>query len=187
MANNQFYKKNHRRSIRLKEYDYTQQGLYFITICIQNNICLLGNISDGKMKLNRAGEMIEGQWLGLTDHFKHIIIKEFVVMPNHFHAIIEFTQYRSAPCGYSLMPGIEGQPQGIAPTVGDVVGAFKSLSTNEYIQQVKQNNWVRFSKRLWQRNYYEHIIRNEDSHLLISQYIQDNPMKWQEDKYWVPL
>ncbi|TXK95032.1 hypothetical protein BMR02_01830 [Methylococcaceae bacterium HT1] len=69
-------------------------------------------------------------------------------------------------------------------TVGDVVGAFKSLSTNEYIQQVKSNNWPRFNKRLWQRNYYEHIIRNEDSHLIISQYIQSNPVKWQEDKYY---
>ena len=79
---------------------------------------------------------------------------------------------------------LTGQPQGIAPTVGDVIGAFKSLTTNNYIQNVKQNNWQRFNKKLWQRNYYEHIIRDEKSYHQISEYIQTNPLKWQDDKYY---
>ena len=77
-----------------------------------------------------------------------------------------------------------GQPRGIAPTVGDVVGAFKSLSTNDYIRNVKQNNWQPFNKKLWQRNYYEHIIRDEKTYYQISEYIQTNPLKWQDDKYY---
>ncbi len=77
-----------------------------------------------------------------------------------------------------------GQPQGIAPTVGDVVGAYKSLSTNEYIRNVKQNNWHPFDKKLWQRNYYEHIIRDEKSYHKLSDYIVNNPLSWQEDKYY---
>jgi putative transposase len=72
-----------------------------------------------------------------------------------------------------------------APKVGDVVGAFKSLTTNEYIKNVKQNNWQSFAGKLWQRDYYEHIIRNEESYLKIAEYIQNNPLKWQEDKYYV--
>jgi REP-associated tyrosine transposase len=78
-----------------------------------------------------------------------------------------------------------GQPQGIAPTVGNVVGAFKSLSTNEYIRNVKQNNWRTFDNKLWQRNYYEYIIRDEKSYYQISEYIQNNALKWQDDKYYV--
>ena len=79
---------------------------------------------------------------------------------------------------------LTGQPQGIAPAVDDVIGVFKSLTTNNYIQNVKQNNWQRFNKKLWHRNYYEHIIRDEKSYHQISEYIQTNPLKWQDDKYY---
>ena len=193
-------KRNHRRSIRLKGYDYSQNGLYFITICIHNHVCLLGNVLDGEMILNDVGELIEKQWLGLTSRFQQIKIDEFVIMPNHFHAIVEFSSecvtrrgnplWLPSPLSLSSplplpqpTPHSDSHPIS-SPTLGDVIGTFKSLSTNAYIQQVKQNNWPRFDKYFWQRNYYEHIIRNEASHLKISQYIQDNPLKWQEDKYY---
>jgi len=187
------YKPNihHRRSIRLKGYDYSQAGLYFITICIQNRLCLFGEIDDGAMVLNNAGEMVHGQWLALADRFHTVELDEFIVMPNHFHGIIE------------LIPGHSdiGQPQGIAPTgaqssieqittteispaIGDVIGAFKSLSTNDYIAGVKQKNWQPFDQKLWQRNYYEHVIRSEQSYLDIVEYIRNNPLKWAEDKYY---
>ncbi len=83
-----------------------------------------------------------------------------------------------------LLPPIKGQPQGIAPTVGNVMGSFKSLSTNDYIRNIKQNNWQPFEKKLWQRNYYEHIIRNDESYYKISEYVQTNPLKWQNDGYY---
>jgi len=176
-----------RRSIRLKDYDYSQAGLYFITICVQNRLCLLGEIVDGAMVLNDAGEMVLGQWLPLADRFHSVELDEFIVMPNHFHGIIELVAEHSNI----------GQPQGIAPTIaqppieqpinpsiGDVIGAFKSLSTNEYIAGVKQKSWPPFHQKLWQRNYYEHVIRSEQSYLDIVEYIRNNPLKWIEDKYY---
>ncbi len=118
-----------RRSIRLKYYDYSQPGLYFITICVFKHRCLFGKINNSELILSDAGQMLEQQWQELASRFKPIKLHEFIVMPNHFHGIIEFRQNE------------KGQPQGFAPTIGDVVGAFKSISTNLYSHNVKQNNW----------------------------------------------
>ncbi len=174
---------HHRKSIRLKNYDYSQADLYFITACVENRYCLFGHIANDSMILNDAGNMIASQWNELNNRFPSIALHEYVVMPNHFHGIIEFVG--AIPCGCPEFVAYQGQPQGIAPTVGDVVGAFKSLSTNEYIQNVKQNDWQPFAGKLWQRNYYEHIIRNEEEYLKIAEYIQNNPLKWREDTYHV--
>ena len=128
-------------------------------------------------------------------------------MPNHFHRIVESvgaplvgtqneeqhqtkqqpqtTEQPQKGQPQTTEQRQKGQPQGIAPTVGDVVGAFKSLSTNDFIRNVKQNNWRTFYKKLWQRNYFEHIIRNEKSYNQISEYIQTNSLKWQDDKYYI--
>ncbi len=195
-----------RRSIRLKGYDYSKKGLYFITICTQNCLCLFGNIEKGDIKLNDVGIMIKCQWQELAHRFDKIELHESIVMPNHFHGIVEFvgvplvgTQKIGQPQGFAptlyqtigqlqgFAPTLYqkiGQPQGFVPTVGDVVGAFKSLSTNDYIRNVKQNHWQRFNKKLWQRNYYEHIIRDEKSYYQISEYIQTNHLKWQDDTYY---
>ena len=174
---------HHRCSIRLKSYDYSQEGLYFITICIQNRLCLFGNIKDDEMNLNDAGQMIETQWLDLTQRFTGIDFGECIVMPNHFHGIIKIV---GAPLVGAQNVGQPqpGQPQEIAPTVGNIIGVFKSITTNEYIRGVKRNHWPRFDKKLWQRNYYEHIIRDEKSYLNISEYIKTNPAKWQDDAYY---
>ena len=156
---------HHRRSIRLNEFDYAQAGLYFITICVRNRASLFGHIDAGEMILNGAGLMVERQWLELTHHFDEIKLHECVVMPNHFHGIIELVDNQNA-------------------LIGEVIGAFKSLSTNEYIHNVNENGWQPFDEKLWQRNFYEHIIRNDESYLEISEYIQTNPLKWQEDEYY---
>ena len=198
---------HHRRSIRLKGYDYSQAGLYFITICVQNRECLFGEIvgaslvdaqnMDAKMILNDAGKMVQSEWIKLQERFTNIALHEYIVMPNHFHAILEIVgativvaqndldiqnvvvaQNKNGECN------IQGQPQGIAPTgktVGDMVGAFESITTVEYIRGVKNNNWQTFDKKLWQRNYWEHIIRNEQSYLKISEYIVNNPANWSND------
>jgi len=196
---------HHRRSIRLKGYDYSRAGLYFITICMQNRDCLFGKIEKSNMQLNDAGIMIEHQWQKLIYRFDNIKLHEFIVMPNHFHRIVESvgvplvgtqneeqrqTEQRQTKQQPTEQPQTmdqpqKGQPQGIAPTVGDVVGAFKSLSTNDFIRNVKQNNWRTFYKKLWPRNYFEHIIRNEKSYNQISEYMQTNPLKWQDDKYYI--
>jgi putative transposase len=187
-------KKHHRRSIRLKNYDYSQSGLYFITICTQNRLYLFGEIVDEAMILNDAGKMIHDQWSILPNRFNSIDLHEFIVMPNHFHGIVELVSEKTvgAPLVGALAKHHKtGQPQGIAPTtyeinptIGDIVGAFKSLTTNEYIAGVKQKSWQPFHQKLWQRNYYEHIIRSEQSYLDIAEYIQNNPLKWPEDKYY---
>ena len=124
------------------------------------------------MRLNEAGKMIDNEWRKIPERFENVKLNEYIIMPNHFHAIIEQGKPQ------------EGKPQGISPTVGDIVGAFKSITTNEYIKKVKSNHWEPFNKRLWQRNYWEHIIRNEKSDQEISEYIISNPQNWLNDSLY---
>ncbi len=155
------------------------------------------------MQLNDAGKMVQLEWLKLPDRFKNIALHEYIVMPNHFHAILEIVGATLvvAPNDTTLVvaPELLGQPQGIAPTIipregiaptavknktiGDMVGAFQSIVTVEYIRGVKTLGWEPFNGKLWQRNYYERIIRNEKAYYNISAYINNNPEKWDEDKY----
>jgi REP element-mobilizing transposase RayT len=183
---------HHRRSIRLKGYDYSQAGLYFVTICVKNRECLFGNIADGEMILNDAGQMVESEWLKLPERFTNIVLHEYIVMPNHFHAILQIVgatlvaaQNNTVAQNNMIDATEKRQPQGIAPTsktVGDMVGAFESITTVEYIRGVKNKNWKPFDGKLWQRNYWEHIICNEKSYQTISDYIINNPLKWNDDK-----
>ena len=207
---------HHRRSIRLKGYDYSQAGLYFITICTQNRACLFGEIVGAnpcgrpdfgrpEMILNDAGRMVEKEWLKLPERFINIALHEYIVMPNHFHAILEIV-------GATLVVAHndeDGQPQGLpqreipqretpqretpqregetvstrVKTLGGMIGAFQSITTVEYIRGVKNNNWQPFDRILWQRNYYEHIIRNEVSYVRISDYIINNPSNRDNDSF----
>jgi REP element-mobilizing transposase RayT len=186
------YNKNihHRRSIRLKGYDYSQAGLYFITICVQDRKCLFGKIADGVMVLNDAGKMADNEWGKIPGRFTNVQLHEYIVMPNHFHAIMKIVGATLVVAPNNETVGDEkekGQPQGIAPTnaktVGDMVGAFQSIATVEYIRGVKQLGWQPFNGKLWQRNYYEHIIRDEQSYQRISEYIINNPKNWKDDKF----
>ncbi len=183
---------HHRRSIRLKGYDYLQAGLYFITICTQNQLCLFGKIENGGMILNDAGMMIKTVWHEIPVYYYEFNVHKFVVMPNHVHGIIQIiSNPKSVGAGPRARPINEwqqtmGQPQGVAPTMSlsDIVHRFKTLTTKRYTDGVNNNDWPRFNKKLWQRNYYEHIIRDEKSYYQISEYIQTNPLKWQDDKYY---
>ncbi len=171
---------HHRRSIRLKGYDYSQPGLYFITICVQDMNRIFGRVSNnGQMILNDAGKMIEIEWLNLKKRFPNIELHQYVVMPNHFHAILEIIEATLVATPLEVTTND-------APTdknIGDIIGAFKSITTVEYIRGVKSLGWQPFNKKLWQRDYYEHIIRNELSYHRISTYIQNNPSKWLTDKF----
>ena len=175
-----------RKSIRLKHYDYSRSGLYFITICANHGISLFGHINKNSMILNDAGKMIKKCYYELEGRFKTLKCHEMVIMPNHFHCIIEIVGVPLVGTQNSNgitnnQPQIKGQPQGIAPTVGDIIGAFKSITTNEYIYGVKHKNWQPFNKKLWQRNYWEHVIRDEESYLKLLEYIKNNPQKWELD------
>ncbi|MDP4239775.1 MAG: transposase [Bacteroidota bacterium] len=193
---------HHRRSIRLKGYDYSKEGLYFITTCCQDRICRFGEIVVSEniptMKLNDAGKMVDAQWLAMAKRFPNIELHDYVIMPNHFHCILEIVG-DNGDCTNDengRNDDVEnGRPQGYAPTcadekhvlkhktIGDMMDAFKSITTVEYIRGVKNKGWDRFEGKIWQRNYYEHIIRDEQSYLTISDYIIKNPEKWKEDKF----
>lgn len=185
-----------RKSIRLKGYDYTSAGLYFVTICTQNREHLFGKINNGQMILNDPGKMIEKWYFELENKFSDIKCGEMVIMPNHFHCIIQNVgaDQRVCPNTINEQPPISGEhvgsPQPGSPQPGSsqpgsplsaVVQWFKTMTTNEYIRGVKTKNWKRFDGKLWQRNYWEHIIRNDNSHHRIAQYIIDNPLKWEND------
>lgn len=178
-----------RQSIRLEKYDYTKQGSYFVTICTQNREHLFGEITSNNIKLNDAGKMVLSVWNEIPEFYNKIQIDEFIIMPNHIHGIIQITDTVGAgPCACPNICGQPqggGQPQGVAPTVlslPDVVHRFKTMTTKKYTDGVKQNDWIPFPRKLWQRNYWEHIVRNENELNQIRDYIRHNPQKWEMDK-----
>lgn len=174
---------HHRRSIRLKGYDYSQAGAYFVTICTQSRECLFGDVIESEMRANNVGRMILKWWTESAIKFNNIELDESVIMPNHFHGIINIVG--AALCGRpesNTGQQLRGQPHRVAPTVGNIVEWFKTMTTNEYIRNVRHNNWPPFNGKLWQRNYYEHIIRNEDELNRTREYIVNNPARWAEDE-----
>ncbi len=176
-----------RRPLRLRGYDYSWVGAYFVTICTHNRTCLFGEIVNGEMRLNDVGRMIATQWRSLSKRFPRVQPDAFVVMPNHMHGIIASIDVGAALVAAQGMAHRINPPSRattrVAPTtsLGMVIGAYKSLTTVEYARGVKMLGWSPFDGKLWQRNYYEHIIRNETALSRIRQYIKDNPARWAED------
>ncbi len=174
--------RHHRRSIRLKDYDYSQAGAYFVTICVQGRECLFGDVVNHEMHYNDAGKMICAEWETLTQRFPTVELDEWVAMPNHLHGIIGIVDSVRA----SLVDTPDRAGMNPAPTskstLGDIVGAFKSLSTHQYIEGVHNKGWLAFYKKLWQRNYHEHIVRNERELEAIRKYIRNNPKQWMLDR-----
>ena len=192
---------HHRRSIRLKGYDYSQEGMYFITICTQDRECLFGNIVNRKMILNDAGKIADKCWLQMPDHFPNVILHEHVVMPNHVHGIIELNgngvgveNVGVENVGVENFQPLPPEPprnefQKIIPcSIGSIIRGYKIGVTKWFRYNVKAQNFVPTGEniqpqRIWQRNYYEHIIRSNKSYQTISDYIVNNPEKWNEDKF----
>ena len=227
---------HHRRSIRLKGYDYASEGLYYVTMCVQNRDCLFGEIKNNEMILNDAGRMVEKWYHKIHNKFPDIVCHEMAIMPNHFHCIWENVGWHGASAvgadlrvrppkqnAESTTPtnividdceGIEGAHIGIENTQllleGAHIGAplrnhtlnntdlgthtgsplsmvvrwFKTMSTNEYIRGVNELGWPPFDRKLWQRNYYEHIIRDDASLQNIAYYIENNAANWQDDDFF---
>ncbi len=183
-----------RKQIRSKNYDYSRFGWYFITICLQDRRCLLGNVIDNVMELNEFGKIVENEWIKIPKRFKNIVLDQYQIMPNHIHMIIHIVGAGFMPArNQGFIPARDKQANivktttrirattRVAPTLGDIIGAFKSLTTRIYIENVKNNGWQPFNKRLWQRGFYEHIIRNENELNKIREYIQINPQMWKKD------
>jgi REP element-mobilizing transposase RayT len=165
-------KKHHRRSIRLKGYDYSRPGWYFITINCKNRARLFGEVKDKKMILNEAGHMLELQWLALKDRYWNVALHQYQVMPDHFHSILEIT-------AVAAVASTAASPQKRI-TLGDIIGAFKSIVTVEYVHGVQQFGWLRFEGKLLQRNFYDRILRGEKSRQRVAKYINDNPKNWRD-------
>jgi putative transposase len=187
-----------RKFLRLKGYDYSQEGGYFITIVTQLREPFFGKIDKGEMIFSDAGKMVISEWLALPVRFPDIDMDVFQLMPTHLHGVILIHNPATSDpplmptVGASLEPaqivgaGLVPAPHlrattRVAPTLGEIIGAFKSITTHEYIQGVKGKAWHPFEKRLWQHNYYEHIIRNEADYERIAAYILDNPANWDQD------
>jgi REP element-mobilizing transposase RayT len=177
---------HHRRSLRLKGYDYSQEGLYFVTICCQNRLCRFGQIVNGEMMLNEYGKIAYNEWLNLQKRYPNVTLDVFQIMPNHIHGIIALDTVGAtlavAPNNNSVAQNDKGAGASPAPTIGNIVGAYKSLVMNTCLQMFKSQN--KYMGKLWQRNYYEHIIRNNKSYQNIADYIIKNPAKWCEDKFF---
>ncbi|NQU66398.1 MAG: transposase [Candidatus Marinimicrobia bacterium] len=174
--------KHHRRSIRLKGYDYSQPGAYFVTMCTQNRKMLFGDVVGGEMNLNDYGKLVELEWFKTEKMRTNIRLDAFVVMPNHLHGIIVIddcwgTEHRAPTVLHS--PTIEQFGKSTSNSIPTIIRGFKSAVTT-------QINAMRHSPgtKLWQRNYYEHIIRTERELQRIQQYIVENPLKWENDKYF---
>ena len=247
-----------RRSIRLEGHDYSRPGLYFVTICVQSRLCLLGSIVDNQSLLNSAGNMIDRWWNKLSLKFTNVQLDKYIVMPNHFHGIIEIKNpagpdqrnqcentyqiegeyaiekqtehdqdkegaHMGAPLHvgvdprvYPLIPRsfLPSSPSACLPNYPDaclpsqsheqnqtwadtwvrpydtgkparlhkMMQWFKTMTTNEYIRNERLNGWQAFDRKLWQRNYYEHITRDDESLNKIREYIVNNPKNWKDDE-----
>ena len=185
---------HHRRSIRLKNYDYSQTGYYFVTICCYQKQCLFGDIVDGLMQLNQYAEIVAENYQWLSQRYPYLILDEWIVMPNHFHGIMILTDQprrggsRTAPT-METAPTLNRQdviltdknlpinPELKRKSLGRLIGAFKTVTTKQ-INQIRNTPGA----KIWQRNYYEHIIRNERSLDNIRQYIINNPLSWHKDR-----
>jgi REP element-mobilizing transposase RayT len=142
-----------RVQLRLPWFDYSSTGAYFVTVCTRNHQCSLGQIVDGAVRLSAIGEMVLSCWNAIPDHFPHVTLDAFVVMPNHVHGVLLFADQRA----------------GHARPLQTVVGSFKAAVSR----------WA--GKTVWQRNYWERVIRNDDELNAIRAYIDDNPLRWPAD------
>lgn len=160
----------HRRSIRLAGYDYAQPGAYFVTICTQGRECSLGKARDGSVDLSHHGEIVQRAWNSLPEHYPHVGVDAFVIMPNHIHGVIVLSE---------AMEDSGAQRTGRLSTrhgLPEIVRAFKSFSA----RRANELNATP-GARVWQRNYYEHIIRDERELNLIREYVVNNPLGWDTD------
>lgn len=160
-----------RKNLRLPHYDYSQAGYYFVTLCTHKMKSLFGMINMGKMECNRLGNIVEQSWRESSKLRQNIVIHEYIVMPNHFHGIVEI-------CKNSQN---DDQPKTMVEKnhLGNIVKGFKSQVTSLARSASRQDSNI-----IWQRGFHEHIIRNESSLLKIREYVINNPLKWELDRYY---
>jgi REP element-mobilizing transposase RayT len=149
-----------RRTPRLKGFDYSQAGAYFVTICAQDRLPLFGRVLEGSMVLSLPGQMVQQVWSEMPQYYAGVELDAFVVMPDHLHGILALTGERR---GFSLP---------------DAMQRFKSLTTARYRHGVASHGWPPFRGRLWQRSYHDQIVRDDMALSAIRNYIAQNPLRW---------
>jgi REP element-mobilizing transposase RayT len=175
--------RHHRRSIRLRGFDYSQNGVYFVTPCVHNREAILGTVHDGAVELSVVGAAIERAWLEIPNRFPFVVLDEYVIMPNHVHALLAFTDIEpdvnrscSAVAAGSVPPDSSWRTGPAKVTLGRVLRAYKSLSA------IQANRLLgRTSQPFWQRDYYDRIVRDDEELQAIRAYIRRNPSLWGDD------
>lgn len=168
-------KRYHRHSVRLKDYDYSSPGAYFITVVTHKHMCIMGKVISGVMKTNTLGLIAQECWQQIPDHFPNTFIEPFMLMPNHIHGIITIyeddrsTIYR-APT--TITTERFGKP--VIGSIPTIIRTYKATVSRRARRELGMD-------KIWQRNYYEHIIRNQDEMEHISAYILNNPQTWSDD------
>ncbi|HZU11349.1 MAG TPA: transposase [Chloroflexota bacterium] len=160
-----------RRSTRLRGYDYSQPGAYFVTLCIEQRLPLLGSIVEGEAHLSPAGAMVADVWGGLGDHYPGVSVDAYIVMPNHLHGILVLFD-----------PVASRQPNQHGLSLSTVIQRFKTYTAHLYGPGVRTVGWPPYPGRLWQHRFHEHVIRNERDLEAIRTYIANNPLQWQLDR-----
>ncbi len=169
-----------RKTIRIKDYDYSNEGMYFITICTKNKIPLLSKIildtvgNDALVVPNKIGNIIDECWKNIETQNENIFINEYVIMPNHIHGIIEIKNQKERELKIEKKYGFEVEERRGRRSLQSILKDFKSVTTRKYNKIVNE----KYKNMLWQKSYYEHIIRNEKEYYEIVKYIKNNPLKW---------
>ncbi|HET9137345.1 MAG TPA: transposase [Candidatus Kapabacteria bacterium] len=160
-----------RKSTRLANHNYQEPGSYFITICSHNKAATFSTIKENSLHLSIYGEVIEQCWQEIPEHFRNTRLDSFVIMPNHIHGVIHIDDWNTSK------PIIAESMSSLKPSsLGSIIASFKSASTKYIRKRVNDA-----SVEIWQRNYYDRVIRNEKELLQVRQYIEANPLKWRED------
>ncbi len=180
--------KHHRQSIRLRQYDYAWPGAYFVTICVREKECVLGDIVEGEMLLSEWGQIVHEFWDAIPNHFPNVIVDSRVTMPNHGHAIINIGRVMLDDTdrrGEATSPQIAAPSNAVMgaatpplrSTLGQIVAYYK-YQTTKRINALRGTPGIPF----WQRNYWEHVIRDDIDLNRIRQYIENNPLRWHDDQ-----
>ena len=177
---------NNRQSSRLQGYDYSSPGYYFVTIVSNNRLPIFGEILQDQIQLSHIGKIVEDCWLEIPKHFQSVTLDEYVVMPNHFHSIVNIVEYQNVGARHASPYSTNDQNTKSKGTpsqsLGAIIGSFKSAAT----KRIHKSGLIK-DQSIWQRNYYEHVIRDDEDYQRIVDYIVFNPMKWEEDQEFIPI
>lgn len=168
-----------RKQLRLPEYDYSSAGFYCETLVTHSRLSLFGSIAGDRIALNPAGSAVEAMLQSVPNRFPQVGIDEYCIMPNHLHAILIIQEQDQAGPEHEEMNAGSGAGKISLP---GVMGWFKSMTTHVYMDGVQRQGWPRFDGKLWQRSYYEHIIRDENDLTRMREYIVNNPLQWSIDE-----